>query len=48
MTDANKGVGKTRTMAVDEDDSFGLGHVQGAQGRHFPQGNIQRGDRDEL
>ena len=48
MTDANKGVGKARTMGVDEDDSLGLGHAQGAQGRHLPQGDIQCGDRDEL
>ena len=35
-------------MVVDEDYSLGLEYAQGAQRRHFPQGEMQRGDRDEL
>ena len=48
MADANKGTGKTRTMGVDEDGTLRLKHPQGTQGRHFPQGDMQRGDRDKL
>ena len=35
-------------MVVNEDDPLGLEYAQGVQRRHFTQGDIQCGDRDEL
>ena len=48
MADANKGIGKVGTMGVDKDGALGLEHSQGAQRRHFPQSDMQCGDRDKL
>ena len=48
MADANKGRGKARTVGVDEDGPLGLKYSERTQRRHFPQSDMQRGDRDEL